>query len=106
MKKFLSRKFIFTAIADLTGLLTMVISNDTITTIIGAALMLVATVVFCIVEGTIDAKSIGAISDAVEDIAESLGAGDEIVDAIDKVGDIVEDLVDGNGGEASVDEGK
>ncbi len=103
MKKFLSRKFIFTAIADLTGLLTMLIGNNTITTIIGAALMLIATVVFCIVEGAIDAASVGQISDAVEDIAESLGADEKIVEAIDKVGDIAADLVDKDGGEASVE---
>ena len=106
MKKFLSRKFIFTAIADLTGLLTMVIGNDAITTIIGAALMLVATIVFCIVEGAIDAKSVRQISDSVEDIAEALGADDKVVDTIDKVGFAIEDLLDEDGGEDSVDEGK
>ncbi len=105
-KKFLSRKFIFTAIADITGLLTMLIGNGTVTTIIGAALMLVATIVFCIVEGTIDAKSVKQISDSAETIAEALGADEKVVDAIDKVGDVVEDLVDEDGGEASVDEGK
>ena len=103
--KFLSRKFIFTAIADISGLLTMLIGNGTVTTIIGASLILVATIVFCIVEGAIDAKSVGQISDAVEDIAEALGADEKVVDAIDKVGDIAEDLVGKDGGEASI-EGK
>lgn len=105
-KKFLSRKFIFTAIADITGLLTMLIGNGTITTIIGAALMLVATIVFCIVEGAIDAKSVGQISDAVETIAGELGADEKVVDTIDKIGFAIEELVDENGGEDSVDEGK
>ena len=106
MKKFLSRKFIFTAIADITGLLTMLIGNGANSTIIGATLMLSATIVFCIVEGAIDAKSVGQISDAVESIAGAAGADKKVVDAIDKVGDIVEDLVDGNGGDSSVNEGK
>lgn len=96
MKKFLSRKFIFTAIADITGLLTIALGNSAISTIIGAALMLVATVVFCIVEGAIDAKAVGQITDSVETIAEGLGADEDTVKAIGKIGFAVEDLIDAN----------
>ena len=103
MKKFLSRKFIFTAIADITGLITIVMGDNHLSTIIGAVLMLVATIVFCIVEGAIDANSVGLIADSVEDVAGALGANDEVLDAINKVGDIAEDFVDKNGGEDSVE---
>lgn len=99
MKKFLekltSRKFIVTAITTITGIITMIIGENEIVNIIASALMvLIPTVVYCITEGVIDAKSVKTITDTVADTAEKLGADDKIVNAIEKAGEVGEILAE------------
>ena len=93
MKKFTSRKFLLALLGDVMGIVTMFVGKNTATTIAGAAAVILVNVVYCIVEGCIDAKSIGQITDAVEDIAEELGASEQTVEAINQIGFIVEDAV-------------
>lgn len=104
-KKFLSRKFLLTLIGDILGILTMIIGQTTVTTLVGAVAVIAVNVVYCIVEGMIDAKSVGQIADAAEDIAESLGASSTTVEMIDRVGDVVEEVI-GKGGAIALDESK
>ena len=103
--KFTSRKFILAAVGDLVGIATMAFGQSAVTTIVGAALVIVINAVYCIIEGSIDAKTVGQMADAAQDIAKELGAPDGAVDAIGKLGDVVEVIVD-NGGDDSVDESK
>lgn len=93
MKKFTSRKFLLALLGDLMGIVTMIVGKNMVTTIAGAAAVALVNVVYCIVEGRIDAKSVGMITDSVEVIAGELGASDETVKAIDKIGFAVEETV-------------
>ena len=87
IKKLTSRKFIVTIITAITGIITLFIGeNEVVQTIAGAAMTIVPTVVYCLMEGTIDAKSLQAITDATADAAEKLGASDGLVDTIEQIG--------------------
>lgn len=95
LEKLTSRKFIVTAITAIAGIITMIIGENEIVQIIASALMVVVpTVVYCITEGVIDAKSVATIVDATADAAEKLGADEKVVDAIEKVGEVGEMLTD------------
>lgn len=103
IKKFTSRKFIVAAIAAIAGVITMIVGNNAVVqTIAGALTVIVPTVVYCIMEGVIDAKSIKTITDATADAAEQLGADAQTVDTINKIGATAEALVD-NDGEADTE---
>lgn len=102
MKKFVSRKFLLTLLGDIMGIVTMCVGQTTTTTIIGAAAVIVINAVYCIVEGCIDAAGVAQITDSAVIIADELGASDEMVDTIEKVGDAVEGLV-GDGGDHPVE---
>lgn len=97
MKKFTSRKFLLTLVGNIMGIVTLLVGQTTVTTVVGAMAVILANVVYCVVEGTIDAKSVGQIADAVEDIADELGADEQVVVAIDKIGDIAEGLAKDGG---------
>ena len=95
LERLTSRKFIVTAITTIAGIVTMIIGEKEIVNIIASALMtVVPTVVYCITEGVIDAKSVQTITDTVVDTAEKLGAKDSIVDIIEEVGVVGEKIVD------------
>lgn len=100
--KFTSRKFLLALLGDIMGIVTMIVGQNLTTTIIGAAAVIVINVVYCIIEGYIDAKSVKQIADSAETIADVLGASDEVVKTIDTVGDVVENLV-GDGGDPPVE---
>ena len=102
MKKYLSRKFLLTLIGDIMGIVTILVGQNTVTTIVGAAAVIVVNVVYCIIEGHIDAKTVGQITESAEEIAESLGAGDNVMKAIEKSGEIADKLV-GDGGDTTVE---
>jgi hypothetical protein len=102
MKKFLSRKFLLALIGDIMGIVTMLVGQSTVTTIVGAAAVIVVNVTYCIIEGHIDAKSISQITDAAEDIAEELGADEKTVNAIGQIGFVAEGLVE-DGGDSTVE---
>ena len=95
LKKFTSRKFIVTAISTIAGIVTLIIGDNAIVDIVASALMVVVpTIVYCITEGVIDAKSVKTITETVVDTAEKLGVDDNVIDAIEKVGEIGEILID------------
>ena len=95
IKKLTSRKFIVTAISAIAGIITMIVGDNAVVDIIASALMVVIpTIVYCVTEGVIDAKSIKTIADTVVDTAEKLGADEKVVDALERVGEIGEILIE------------
>ena len=97
LKKLTSRKFIVTAITTITGIVTMIIGeNEIVNTIASALMVIIPTVVYCITEGVIDAKSVQTIGDTVVDTVEKLGADEKTVDIIEEIIDVGEKIVDSN----------
>ena len=95
IKKLTSRKFIVTAISAISGIITLIIGdNEIINTIASALMIILPTIVYCITEGVLDSKSIKTIADTVVDTAEKLGASDEQVELIEKIGEVGELLSD------------
>ena len=95
LEKLTSRKFIVTVITAIAGIITMIIGeNEVVQIISGAAMTIVPTIVYCLMEGMIDAKSVKTIADATAEAAEKLGADKNIVDTIEKVGEMGELLTD------------
>ena len=95
LKKLSSRKFIVTAITTITGIITLIIGENELVNIISSALMvIVPTIVYCITEGVIDAKSVKTIGDTVVDTAEKLGADKKTVDIIEEIIDVGEQIVE------------
>lgn len=95
VKKLTSRKFIITVITAITGIVTMFVGdNEVVQIIAGAAMTIVPTIVYCLMEGAIDAESVKAVTEATADAAEKLGADKTVVDAIEQVGTVGEILAD------------
>ena len=95
LEKLTSRKFIVTAITAIAGIITLIIGeNEVVQIIAGAAMTIVPTIIYCIMEGVIDANSVKTITDATADAAEKLGADKKVVDAIEQAGEIGEILTD------------
>ena len=95
LKKLTSRKFIVTAINLIVGIITMAIGeNAAVQTIAGAAMTILPTVVYCVMEGVIDAKSVKVITEAAADAAEKLGADDATVNVIEQMGAVGEVLTE------------
>ena len=95
LEKLTSRKFIVTAITAIAGIVTLIIGeNEVVQIVAGAAMTIVPTIVYCIMEGAIDAQSVKTITDATADAAEKLGATEKVVDAIEQVGEVGEILTD------------
>ena len=95
LKKLTSRKFIVTAITTITGIVTMIIGeNEIVNTIASALMVIIPTVVYCITEGVIDAKSVQTIGDTVVDTVEKLGADEKTVDIIEEIIDVGEKIVE------------
>ena len=94
IKKLTSRKFIVTVITAITGIITLCVGdNEVVKVIAGAAMTIVPTVVYCLMEGTIDAKSIKTITEVAADTAEKLGADDTAVEVIEQMGAVGEALI-------------
>lgn len=91
IKKLTSRKFIVTVITALSGIITLIIGeNETVQIIAGAAMTIVPTIVYCLMEGTIDAKSIKTITEVAADTAEKMGADKQAVETIGQIGAVYE----------------
>lgn len=94
IKKLTSRKFIIAAITAIVGIITVFVGdNETVNIIAGAAMTIIPTIVYCVVEGMVDAKSVETVTNATADAAEKLGADKSVVDTINQVGNIGEILV-------------
>ena len=95
LKKLTSRKFIVTVIPVIAGVITLFVGNNAIVqTIASAAMVVLPTVVYCIMEGTVDAKSVKVITEATADAAEKLGATEAQVNIIEQMGAVGEVLTD------------
>lgn len=95
LEKLTSRKFIVTVLTAIAGIITAIIGeNETVQILTGAAMTIIPTVVYCITEGVLDAKSVKTIADATADAAEKLSANDTVVDTIEQAGEIVESLIE------------
>ena len=93
LEKLTSRKFIVTAITAIAGIVTLIIGeNEVVQIVAGAAMTIVPTIVYCIMEGTIDAKSVKTITEVTVDAAEKLGVTEKVVDTIEQMGEVGEIL--------------
>lgn len=93
IRKLTSRKFIISAITALAGLTTLFIGHgEEVNTIAGALMTIVPTLVYCIVEGRVDAASVNTIGTAASNAADQLGAT-EAADKIDEITDVAETIV-------------
>lgn len=94
IKKITSRKFIIAVITAIAGIITLCTGeNEAVQIIAGAAMTIVPTIVYCIMEGYIDAKSVATITDATVDAADKLGADKNTIDVLEQFGDIGEALL-------------
>lgn len=97
INKLTSRKFILAVITAITGIITLCLGdNEVVQTISGAAMTIIPTLVYCIMEGVIDAKNIRVITDVTADTAKKLGANKNTVDVIEQLGAVGEALVEDN----------
>lgn len=96
IKKLTSRKFILSVITAITGIITMILGgeNEIVQTIAGAAMTIIPTIVYCLMEGFIDSQSVKTITNATMDMEEKLGADENTVDAIGKIGYVGEVLTE------------
>lgn len=95
IKKLTSRKFLLAAITAIAGLITTIVGDNVIVqTIAGAAMTIVPTIVYCVMEGKIDAASVKSITSATAEAAETLGASDKTVDTIEKAGTLAGIIVE------------
>lgn len=91
LEKLTSRKFIVTAITAIAGIITMFVGeNVVVQTLAGAAMTILPTIVYCLMEGVIDAKSVETITRATAEAAEKLGADDKVVEVIEQIGEVGE----------------
>jgi len=95
IKKLTSRKFIIAAITAIAGIITLFVGdNEVVQVIAGAAMTIIPTVVYCLMEGIVDAKSVKVITEATADAAEKLGADEKTVNMIEQVGAVGEVLTE------------
>ena len=95
IKKLTSRKFIIAAITAIAGIITLFVGdNEVVQVIAGAAMTIIPTVVYCLMEGIVDAKSVKVITEATADAAEKLGADEKTVYMIEQVGAVGEVLTE------------
>lgn len=88
IQKLTSRKFILAALTALTGIFTLIFGeNAVVQTVMGALMVILPATIYCITEGKLDAASITLISSAVTEAAEKLGATENTVENLHKIGD-------------------
>lgn len=95
--KLTSRKFIISALSAIAGICALLFGeNHIVSTVMGAMMVIVPSVVYCIMEGRIDAESAKSISGAITDAAQKLGADEQTLKTLEKVGDVAATLVSEN----------
>lgn len=81
-----SRKFIISALSAVAGICALIFGEShAINTVMGAVMVIVPSVVYCIMEGRIDVQSAKSIGDAITDAAQKLGATEKTVETLEKV---------------------
>lgn len=97
IRKLTSRKFIIAIITAIVGVITLAAGyNETVQTIAGAAMVIVPAVVYCFIEGKVDAASVKTVTDATAEAAKKLGADNNTTEQIEKIGGAIEAMVDEN----------
>ena len=92
--KLTSRKFIISALSAIAGICALLFGEShVVSTIMGAMMVIVPSVVYCIMEGRIDAESAKSIGSAITDAAQKLGADEQTIKTLEKVGDVAASLV-------------
>ncbi|MBQ7380744.1 MAG: hypothetical protein IJW69_01520 [Clostridia bacterium] len=95
IKKLTSRKFIMSALAALTGICALIFGeNEIVQTVMGALMVILPATVYCITEGRIDAANAKLISGAVTDAAQRLGAAENTVKNLEKIGSAAVSMVE------------
>ena len=90
LKKLTSRKFLLAALSMAAGVAALCGADERIVSIISGALMTVLpAVVYCITEGRIDEASAKAITGAVIDASEALGADKQLQNVLSAAGDML-----------------
>lgn len=85
-EKLTSRKFIISALSTIAGICSLCFGESHIvSTVMGAMMVIVPSVVYCIMEGRIDAESAKSIGSAITDAAQKLGANDKTLETLEKV---------------------
>lgn len=94
IRKLTSRKFLVTLISVISGVITLCIGESEIVEVIaGAAMTVVPAVVYCCMEGKVDAESAKTIAHSVKNAASELGASEKTVDTIDRLGALGEAIL-------------
>ena len=87
LQKLTSRKFLISALSAVAGICALIFGEShAVSTVMGAMMVIVPSVVYCIMEGRIDAQSAKNIGRAITDTAQKLGANEKTVEALEKVG--------------------
>ena len=106
LSKFTSRKFIAALFSLLTGVLIMAFGHaQEINVIMGALAVIVPSVVYCVVEGRLDAKKMKESLEAAAEAAEQLKL-EQVGEIIRGTGAIADALGDDDEAEAEEDEGE
>ena len=72
-EKLTSRKFWISFIAVVSGVAQLFGADDTVTTLIGAALMLIPSVIYVITEGKLDAAKLSDVISSIKDTLDGDG---------------------------------
>ena len=95
LKKLTSRKFLISLITVMAGMaLLLGADSGTVEVLAAAAMTIVPAVVYCWMEGKVDAVSVGKITQAVEETAEKLGTEEAVCGVIRATGEAVSSLVE------------
>lgn len=93
-KKFTSRKFICTAVADIAALIALFVGDGEIVQSVAALVMAGVTVFYLWTEGKLDKENIKNLAGAAANVADKLGASDKVEQSIEMVGEMAGTLVD------------
>lgn len=98
VRKLTSRKFVVAVITLVAGIVVICGAKSEVVQIIaGAAMAIIPTVVYCVMEGKVDAASVNTVVDATTEAAGKLGASSAVTDTIKNAADVVSTIVDDEG---------
>lgn len=92
-KKLTSRKFLLSCVSMAAGIALLCGADATVVSVLaGAAMTVLPSLVYCLIEGRIDSAAVTASKEAILGAADDLGAGEPIKDIIDAAGDMLSAL--------------
>lgn len=94
MKKYFSRKFIMAVLGVASGISLGLIGQSEIwCRIAGFSLSIVCAMIYMVIEGKVDEKSVEKVFDGASSIARTVNAHENVVEAIEKIGDAVQENI-------------